>query len=104
MFPPLPSRAWCQCLGVLPLSAAWRDLWDELRELVNVSSRAEWVDEVSDVAFGVGRLLGAVCRRVYVRVPFARSHIEKVTARQDGHGCVRSARHLVGGVCPSMLR
>jgi hypothetical protein len=90
-------REWCGCFQPLTPAAAVRDILDELRELVAEPSR----DEASDIAFGVGRLLGSLARRPYVPVPFAGLHIEKVAHRMLEHGCIRSKRHLVNDRCPS---
>jgi hypothetical protein len=78
-------------------SRALRDVVDEAKEFAKEPS----IDELSDIAFGVGRLLGALTCAPYRRVPLAGPHIEKVAARMQEHGCVRSRRHLVDGACPS---
>lgn len=97
MFPALPDEDWCKCLSKQTPGEAFHSLTAELGELVHEPSR----DELSDVAFGIGRLLGSLTRSKYRRVPFARLHIAKISVRMEQHGCVRSARHLVDGRCPS---
>ena len=52
--------------------------------------------------FGVGRLLGYMCGRVYVKMWFDERHVKKIERRMEECGCVRSKRHLVNGVCPSV--
>jgi len=95
--PPLPSLQWCGCLSRISPSAAFRDIRDEVVELFKDPS----LDELSDVFFGLGRLLGSLTGAPYRRVPLAGRHIEKVAARMSAHGCVRSPRHLVEDRCPS---
>ena len=92
-----PEQEWCGCLGPLSVSRAVRDVLDELAEFVKAPSK----DELSDICFGVGRLLGAFTGKPYRTFPGAELHIEKITRRMIEHGCVRSARHLSGGECPS---
>jgi len=82
---------------VLAPRQALRDLLDELREFVSEPSR----DELSDIAFGLGRLLGALSRRVYVPVWGAADHVTKIADRMNTYGCVRSRRHLINDACPS---
>lgn len=96
-----PSSVWCGCLRPLSPRAALGDVLSEARELVSSRSRDDFLDEASDVCFGVGRLLGALVRRTYVPVPFAKRHKAKIAERMASHGCVRSARHLEDGRCPS---
>lgn len=96
--PPLPGALWCGCLDRVPLRRACRDVTDELLELIKEPS----YDELSDVCFGIGRLLGSLTGVPYRPVPFAGPHIEKVAARMQEYGCVRSRRHLRDGHCPSL--
>ena len=97
VLPPLPALPWCGCLSRISPAAAIGDVFDESVELLKEPS----LDELSDVFFGLGRLLGALTGSPYRRVPFAGRHIDKVVARMTDHGCVRSPRHLVDGRCPS---
>lgn len=97
----LPERDWCRCLDPQRPSSALRDLWAEMRELVEVRSRSGLFDEMSDVMFAVGRLAGGLVNRRYVPVPGARAHVKKIVDRLDRYGCVRSERHLADGRCPS---
>jgi hypothetical protein len=51
--------------------------------------------------FGLGRLLGYMRGRVYVKMWFDDRHVKKIEGRMEESGCVRSKRHLVKGGCPS---
>jgi len=79
-----------------------KEIWDEVVEVCEAGSWEELKDEVSDVMFGVGRLLGYMCGRVYVKMWFDERHVKKIGGRMEECGCVRSKRHLVNGVCPSV--
>lgn len=87
----------CKCLDVLGVWYALKCIIDEVVEFVREPSR----DELSDICWGVGRLVGALLGKVYVRVPGDRLHYEKVMSRYEEYGCVRSRRFLVDGSCPS---
>ncbi len=76
-----------------------KEIWDEVCEVCEARSMEELKDEVSDVMFGVGRLLGYVCGKVYVSVWFDGRHVKKIERRMEEYGCVRSKRHLVEGKC-----
>jgi len=91
----------CACFGVRSFGDAVKDIADELKECMEVKSVAELKDELSDVCWGVGRLLGGLVGRVYVHVPGDGAHYQKVMRRMDEYGCVRSKRLLVEGECPS---
>jgi hypothetical protein len=78
-----------------------KEIWDEVKEVCEAESWEEVKDEVSDVMFGVGRLLGYGCGRVYVPVWYDGRHVRKIEARFEEYGCVRSKRNLVGGKCPA---
>jgi hypothetical protein len=96
--PPLSvPDAWCACMGTLSPKQALKDLADEAVELAKEPSR----DELSDVVFAVGRLLGSLINKPLVALPGSRLHVEKISHRMQHHGCVRSVRHLQDGVCPS---
>ena len=70
--------------------------------MFGLSSVEDLKDEVSDVMFGLGRLLGYVCGKVYVSVWFDERHVRKIENRMEEYGCVRSRRHLVNGMCPCL--
>ncbi len=79
-----------------------KEIWDEVVEVCQAGSWEEFKDEVSDVMFGIGRLAGYMCGRVYVKMWFDQRHVKKIEGRMEEYGCVRSSRHLVNGVCPSV--
>ena len=80
-----------------------KEIWDEMVEVYEARSMEELKDEVSDVMFGFGRLLGYMCDRVYVRMWFDERHIAKIEKRFKETGCVRSKRHLVNDMCPCLV-
>lgn len=88
---------YCKCLGVRKGRDAWKDIWDEMVELVEVRTWADFTDELSDVSFGIGRLVAGLFGKVYVRVPGDRAHVRKIDARMDKQGCVRSERKVAAG-------
>jgi len=77
------------------------DIWDEMIELVEVKSVADFWDEFSDIMFGMGRLVGYFKGLPYVRFWGDNSCIEKKMQRMREYGCTRSKRHLRCGMCPS---
>ncbi len=79
-----------------------KEIWDEVVEVFEAGSWEELKDEVSDVMFGIGRLVGYMCRRVYVKMWFDERHVKKIEERLEEYGCVRSKRHLLNGMCPSV--
>lgn len=78
------------------------EIWDELKELSSVETLNEFWDEMSDVIFGLGRLLGYFCGKNYVSLWGDERHIKKIEKRMKDHGCVRSESHLVNGKCCSL--
>lgn len=88
----------CACASRIAPSTAFGHLADELRELFSEPS----LDELSDVCFAWGRLVGSLLGRAYVRTPFDGRHRRKMHERMTAHGCVRSGRHLRDGACPSL--
>lgn len=89
---------WCPCHGVQNPVEAVRDTLAELVEFIREPSR----DELSDIAYGVGRVLGAVVQRPYIRVPGDGLHVAKIEKRMREYGCIRSTRHLKDGRCPNL--
>ena len=79
-----------------------KEIWDEVVEVFEAKDWEEVKDEVSDVMFGVGRLVGYVCGRVYVSVWYDGRHVRKIEKRFEEYGCVRSKRNLVGGKCQAL--
>jgi hypothetical protein len=91
----------CSCLDVLKVKVALSHIKDEVEEVIEVRSLNDFLDEMSDVAWGVGRLLGALLGVPYVRFPGDRRHAHKVRNRMEKYGCVRSERFLREGRCPN---
>ena len=79
----------------LSIREALTTLLDEVVEFVQEPSR----DEASDIAFGVGRLLGALLGRKYVPVWGDTQHIAKCNARYLDYGHFRSKRHIQCSFC-----
>lgn len=102
---------WCGCMDVRPFTEGLKDIFSrelvegklrgEIWELMEVKSFEEFKDELSDIAWGFGRILGGFLKRAYVRVPGDRIHYEKVVARVNEYGCMRSKRFLIDGRCPN---
>jgi hypothetical protein len=80
------------------------EIWDELVELTEVKSWDEFLDEWSDVVFGLGRLIGYFCGKPYVSLYGDQRHVQKIEKRMQEYGCVRSKRHLVHGRCCSLCK
>jgi hypothetical protein len=76
------------------LGARLKDIWDEVVELVEVQTWDEFLDEWSDVVFGLGRLVGWLYGVNYVSVYGDQRHVNKIKKRMQEYGCVRSKRHL----------
>jgi hypothetical protein len=97
------NSEFCGCVSEKEFDKRQRvlDLWDEVVELFEVRSWDEFKDEWSDVVWGVGRLLGNLVGRAYIRIWGDELHVEKMKRRMQERGCVRSARHLVDGKCCS---
>jgi len=102
---------WCGCMDVRSPKEGFKDIFSrelvdnkpraELWELFEVKSFEEFKDELSDIAWGIGRIIGGFLGKVYVRVPGDGIHYEKVVARIEDYGCMRSKRFLVDGRCPN---
>jgi hypothetical protein len=102
---------WCGCMDV----RYWKDgvadllsremvdgkLRGEIWELFEVKSVDEFKDELSDIAWGVGRIIGGIFKKAYVRVPGDGIHYRKVVNRIEEYGCMRSKRFLIDGRCPN---
>lgn len=102
---------WCKCMERRGIRDAIADLCSlelvdgkrrgEIFEVFEAKSFEEFVDECSDISWGIGRLIAGVLGKVYVRIPGDRRHYSKVAARMQEYGCTRSRRFLVNGRCPS---
>lgn len=91
------ENAWCACMGRVAPARAVRDILDEAVEMLKEPSK----DELSDIAYGIGRLIGSLTGRPYVPFPGDALHVRKIEERMREYGCIRSRRHLIGGACPS---
>lgn len=101
----------CGCISVRSSREALGDMFSrelvdgkvrgEFYELLAVRSWAEFRDEMSDMSYGFGRLLGGLVGKPYVHVPGDALHLAKMDARMAEYGCVRSTRFLVDGCCPN---
>lgn len=89
---------YCNCLKPLRPKEALGHLKDEAQEFFEKPS----MDEFSDCAFSVGRLVASLFGKVYVRIPFDNLHRKKIDARMKEFGCVRSRAHLLNGKCPQV--
>lgn len=89
---------YCKCHDVLTIEEARKGLVDEVKEFIIEPNR----DELSDIAYAVNRLIGALLNREYVRfIPGGGRHVTKIKLRMQTYGCVRSERHLMNNQCPS---
>lgn len=102
---------WCNCMQPRQFKEAVADIFSaqlvdgkrrgEIFELFEVKNFEEFKDELSDVSWGIGRLIAGLFNKVYFRMPGDRLHYEKVAARMAEYGCTRSKRFLIDGKCPS---
>lgn len=102
---------WCGCMDIRSPKEGFADIFSrelvdgklrgEIWELMEVKSFAEFKDELSDISWGIGRIIGGFLKKAYVRVPGDGIHYEKVVARVNEYGCMRSRRFLVNGKCPN---
>ena len=102
---------WCGCMDVRPWKEGLADIFSrelvdgklrgEIWELMEVKNWEEFKDELSDIAWGLGRILGGLRNKAYVRVPGDGIHFEKVVNRIEDYGCMRSKRFLIDGHCPN---
>ena len=102
---------WCGCMQVRPFKEGVADLFSrqlvdgkprgEFYELLKVKNMAEFKDELSDIAWGVGRIIGGFLNKPYVRIPGDKTHYRKAVKRMQEHGCKRSKRFLIEGKCPN---
>ena len=91
----------CGCVKVITVRHALKVILDEAIEFIQSKTIEEAKEEASDVCFSIGRLLGAVIGRTYVRVPYdGRCQVKRATRLME-HGCIRSKRNLVDGKCPN---
>jgi len=102
---------WCGCMQVRSWKDGLADIFSrelvdnkrrgELYELFEVKDFNELKDELSDIAWGIGRIIGGLKKKAYVRVPGDGIHYYKALSRINEYGCMRSKRFLVEGKCPN---
>lgn len=102
---------WCGCMQVRPWRDGLADIFSrelidgkrrgEIYELLEVKNLEEFRDELSDIAWGIGRIIGGFRKKAYVRIPGDGIHYFKVVERIEEYGCMRSRRFLVNGRCPN---
>ena len=94
----------CGCWKVRKLKDAWLDMFSlemkkngersgEVFELINAIKKwdkEEILDEISDMCWGVGRLVGGLFGKKYVRIWGDKRHYLKVKERFEECGCIRS--------------
>lgn len=107
----MKNTEFCACLQVRSFKEALADLFStelvdgkkrgEFFELFEVRTFEEFRDELSDISWGIGRLIAGLFGKVYVRIPGDGIHYKKVINRVEEYGCMRSKRFLIDGKCPS---
>ncbi len=107
----MKNTEFCACLQVRSFKEALADLFStelvdgkkrgEFFELFEVETFEEFRDELSDISWGIGRLIAGLFGKVYVRIPGDGIHYRKVVTRVEEYGCMRSKRFLIDGKCPS---
>lgn len=95
------GRLKCGCVKVITVRKAVGVIYDEVKELLESRDIEEAKEELSDVCFSIGRLLGAIIGKTYVAVPYDGRCQDKRVKRLKEHGCIRSKRNLVKGRCPN---
>ena len=102
---------WCGCMEVRSWRDGFADIFSrdlvdgkrrgEIYELFEVKSFEEFKDELSDIAWGFGRIIAGLRGKAYVRIPGDGIHYNKVVDRIKDYGCMRSKRFLIDGKCPN---
>lgn len=87
----------CNCWTRLSIRQATRALLDESLEFLAAPS----FDELDDVKVCVNRWLGSLVNLPSVKVFKTPLYDLKIEERMASHGCIRSTRHLIAGICPS---
>lgn len=89
---------YCKCHDVLHINEAVKGIVDEAKEFISEPSK----DELSDIVYGMNRLIGAFLKMKYVKlIPGDGIHVKKIQLRMQEYGCIRSERHLLNSKCPS---
>jgi hypothetical protein len=98
------SYEFCECWSVREFKNAWLDMFGmekkkngerngKVFELINAikkMDKEEILDEISDMCWGVGRLIGGLVGKEYVRVIGDKRNYKKVKERFEECGCIRS--------------
>lgn len=102
---------WCDCMNKKSVRDGLADLFSrrlvdgkkvgELWELAECRTFADFRDEASDISWGVGRIIGGLVGKPYIRMIGDKSHYNKVANRMNDYGCIRSRRFLIDGKCPT---
>lgn len=102
---------WCGCMDIRSPKEGFADIFSrelvggklrgEIWELMEVKSFEEFKDELSDISWGIGRIIGGFRKKAYVRVFGDGIHYRKVVDRIEEYGCMRSRRFLINGECPN---
>ena len=102
---------WCGCMEVRSPKDGVADsfsrelvegkLRGEICELLEAKNMDEFKDEMSDLAWGIGRIVGGILNKPYVRIFGDGIHYRKVVSRVEEYGCMRSKRFLIEGKCPN---
>ena len=82
---------YCKCHDRMTLREALGALVGETIEFIAKPS----IDELSDIAYTVNRLVGTVSGREIVRLLPASTHEAKIALRMQDYGCIRSRRHRI---------
>lgn len=88
---------YCNCMRINTMQEGLTHIRDEALEFIREPS----MDEFSDTMYAIGRLVGSIVNKRYVRMPFDSLHVDKMNKRMTEYGCIRSRRHLINGQCPS---
>ena len=89
---------YCKCHNILHIDNAIKDIAEEVKEFLSSPSK----DELSDIAYGMNRLIGAFFKMKYIKlIPGDGIHIKKIELRMQEYGCIRSERYLINNKCPS---
>ena len=98
------SYEFCGCWGVRKFKDAWLDMFSlkkkkngersgEIFELFGEIKKLNIegiLDELSDLSWGIGRLIGGLFGKEYVKIWGDRKHYEKKVERMNEYGCIRS--------------
>jgi hypothetical protein len=82
----------CGCWKVRELKDAWLDMFGlEMKKNGERSGEVfELINAISDMCWGIGRLIGGLFGKKYVRIWGDKRHYLKVKERFEECGCIRS--------------